>query len=170
MRWRIELLAAHHRRDGFDCGEPALNAFLQHQAGQLGKKGFGKTYVALAEDGVQVLGYVSLSAGQVETQRLPAHLKLLRYPAPVLRMGRLGVDLRSQGAGVGRQLMSFALQLALEFSQAVGIYAVLVDAKNEQVQGYYQSLGFMPTLDDPLCLFLPVATLQKARSQATVGG
>jgi GNAT superfamily N-acetyltransferase len=119
---------------------------------------------------VQVLGYVSLSAGQVETQRLPAHLKLLRYPAPVLRMGRLGVDLRSQGAGVGRQLMSFALQLALEFSQAVGIYAVLVDAKNEQVQGYYQSLGFMPTRDDPLCLFLPAATLQKARAQATVGG
>lgn len=170
MRWRIDLLAAHHRRDGFDCGEPALNAFLQQQAGQIGKKGFGKTYVALAENGVQVLGYVCLSAGQVATQRLPAHLKLLRYPAPVLRMGRLGVEVRGQSVGVGQQLMSFAMQLALEFSQAVGIDAVLVDAKNERVQGHYQSLGFMSTLDDPLCLFLPVATLHKARLQAKTGG
>ena len=72
MSWRIELLAAHHRRDGFDCGEPALNAFLQQQAGQLSKKGFGKTYVALAPDGVQVVGYVTLSAGYVKTQRLPS--------------------------------------------------------------------------------------------------
>lgn len=170
MRWRIELLAAHHRRDGFDCGEPALNAFLQQQAGQLGKNGFGKTYVALAENGVQVLGCVCLSAGQVATQQLPAHLKLLRYPAPVLRKGRLGVDVRSQGAGVGRQLMSFAMQVALAFSQAVGIDAVLVDAKNERVQVDYPSLGFMSTLDDLLCLFLPVATLQKTRLQATAGG
>lgn len=167
MRWRIELLAAHHRREGFDCGEPALNAFLQQQAGQLSKKGFGKTYVALAPDGVQVVGYVTLSAGQVETQRLPAHLKLLRYPAPVLRMGRLGVDTQSQGSGVGRQLMSFAMQVALEFAETVGVYAVLVDAKNEKVQGYYQSLGFIPTLDNPLCLFLPVATLQKARQDTS---
>lgn len=84
----------------------------------------------------------------------------------MLRKGRLGVDVRSQGAGVVRQLMSFAMQLALAFSLAVGIDAVLVDAKNEQVQNYDQSLGFMPTLDDPLCLFLPVATLQKARLRA----
>jgi GNAT superfamily N-acetyltransferase len=84
-------------------------------------------------------------------------------------MGRLGVDVRSQGAGVGRLLMLFAMQVALEFSQAVGIHALLVDAKNEQVRGYYQSLGFVPTLDDPLCLFLPMATLQKAKLQAASG-
>lgn len=63
--------------------------------------------------------------------------------------------------------MSFAMQVALEFAETVGVYAVLVDAKNEKVQGYYQSLGFIPTLDNPLCLFLPVATLQKSRQDTS---
>jgi hypothetical protein len=42
----IELLAAHHGRASFDCGEPALNQFLRQQAGQQQRKGLGKTYVA----------------------------------------------------------------------------------------------------------------------------
>jgi hypothetical protein len=36
------------------------------------QKWFWKTYVALAVDGVQVVGYVTLSAGHVKTQRLPS--------------------------------------------------------------------------------------------------
>ena len=71
----MELLAAQHQRQGFDCGEPELNDFLQRQAGQLGRKGFGKTYVALGADGVSVIGFITLSAGQVQTQRLPTGLK-----------------------------------------------------------------------------------------------
>lgn len=158
----IELLAVHHQRQGFDCGEPELNEFLQRQAGQLGRKGFGKTYVALGADGLTVTGFMTLSAGQVQTQRLPAGLKLPRYPAPMLRMGRLAVERRAQGQGTGRQLLSFALQLALEFSRSVGLYAVVVDAKNDKAKSYYQAMGFTPTLDDPLCLYLPVSVLEKA--------
>lgn len=158
----IELLAAHHQRQGFDCGEPLLNAFLQRQAGQLGRKGFGKTYAALGADGLSVVGFVTLSAGQVATPRLPASLKLPRYPAPILSLGRLGVDRQAQGQGVGRQLLSFALRLALEFSRSVGLYAVVVDAKHDKARAYYQSMGFTPTLDGPLCLYLPVSVLEKA--------
>lgn len=158
----VELLAAHHQRQGFDCGEPELNAFLQRQAGQLGRKGFGKTYVALDTDGVSVTGFVTLSAGQVQTQCLPAHLKLPRYPAPMLRIGRLAVDQQAQGQGTGYRLLSFALQLALEFSASIGLYAVVVDAKNDKAGRYYQRMGFVPTLDDPLCLYLPLSMLKKA--------
>jgi GNAT superfamily N-acetyltransferase len=163
MAIRIERLAAHHRRDGFDCDEPALNDFLRHQAGQLERRGFGKTYVALAQDGIQVLGFVTVSAGQIQAKQLSPHLKLPRYPAPVLRIGRLGVDQRQQGQGIGQQLMSFALQIALEFSRQVGVYAVVVDAKNDKAKAFYEALGFSVSLDDPLCLFLPVATLQKLK-------
>jgi len=159
----IELLDVHHQRGGFDCGEPALNEFLHRQAGQLGRKGFGKTYVALGADGLAVVGFVTMSAGQVETPRLPLGLKLPRYPAPILRMGRLAVDRQAQGQGTGRQLLSFALKLALEFSRSVGLYAVVVDAKHDKARAYYQSMGFVSTLDDPLCLYLPISVLKKAR-------
>lgn len=159
----IALLAAQHVRSGFDCGDGALNDFLQRQSGQLARKGYGKTYVALAADGVKVIGFVTLSVGQVETTQLPSSLKLSRYPAPVLRIGRLAVDRAAQGQGVGQQLMAFALQLSLEFSQQVGLYAVTVDAKYEQAKAFYTALGFTATLDDPLCLYLPIATLKAIR-------
>ena len=162
----MELLAAQHQRQGFDCGEPELNDFLQRQAGQLGRKGFGKTYVALGADGVSVIGFVTLSAGQVQTQRLPTGLKLPRYPAPILRIGRLAVDRRAQGQGTGRQLLSFVLQLALEFSKNIGLYAVVVDAKNAKAQRYYQVMGFTPMLDDTLCLYLPLSVLNQAQPSA----
>jgi predicted N-acetyltransferase YhbS len=116
----IQLLGTQHSREGFDCGEAALNEFLLRQAGQQQRRGFGKTYVALAEDGVTVTGFVTVSAGQIATTSLPSQLKLPRYPAPMLRIGRLAVDVRHQGEGIGQDLLAFALRLAVEFSQRVG--------------------------------------------------
>lgn len=159
---RIELLATHHRREGFDCGELALNQFLRQQAGQQQRKGFSKTYVTLADDDVSILGFVTVSVGQVATAQLPTSLRLPRYPVPILRVGRLAVDTRYQGQGMGQDLLAFALRLALEFSRQVGLYAVIVDAKHEQASAFYQQLGFLPTLDNPLCLYLPLATLKQA--------
>ena len=78
-------------------------------------------------------------------------------------MGRLAC--RAQWQGVGRQLLSFALQLALEFSISVGLYAVVMDAKHDKARACYQTMGFMPTLDDPLCLYLPVSVLEKAKPE-----
>ncbi len=160
MPVRIERLAYRHERERFDCGEPALNAFFQRQAGQLARRGFGKTYVALADDGLTVAGFVTVSAGQVETARLPPHLKLPRYPAPILRIGRLAVDRARQGRGTAQHLMAFALQMALEFSRHAGLYAVVVDAKHDRAKVFYERLGFKQTLDDPLCLYLPISVLQ----------
>jgi GNAT superfamily N-acetyltransferase len=162
MPTRIERLAAHHQRGAFDCGDAALNEFLQRQAGQMARKGFGKTYVALADDGLSVTGFITLSAGQVQTAQLPPHLKLPRYPAPTLRIDRLGVDHRQQGKGIGQQLMAFALQLALEFSQQVGLYAVVVDAKHAKAKAFYESLGFTASLDDAMCLYLPILTIERS--------
>lgn len=162
MATRIELLNKRHGRDGFDCGEPALNDFLRRQAGQQQRRGFGKTYVALDEDGATVFGFVTLSAGQIATGQLPAHLKLPRYPAPMLRIGRLAVDRRRQGQGIGRDLLAFALNLALEFSARVGLYAVVVDAKHERARVFYERLGFIACVDQPLCLYLPLSILKNS--------
>lgn len=162
MGVRIERLAAHHARESFDCGESALDEFLCKQAGQQQRRGFGKTYVALADNGVDIIGFVTVSAGQVASQVLPQPPTLPRSPAPTLRIGRLAVDRRAQGRGVGQDLLAFALHIALEFSEAVGLYAVLVDAKDEKVAMFYRRLGFVATLDNPLNLYLPIASLAKA--------
>jgi predicted N-acetyltransferase YhbS len=158
----IQLLAIQHRRDGFDCGDAALNEFLFRQAGQQQRRGFGKTYVSVAEDGVTVTGFITVSAGQIATSALPSQMKLPRYPAPMLRIGRLAVDVRHQGKGIGQDLLAFALRLAVEFSQRVGLYAVVVDAKHDKAKAFYVRLGFIACVDNPLCLYLPIATLEQS--------
>ena len=158
----IQLLDTRHRREGFDCGDAALNEFLLRQAGQQQRRGFGKTYVALAKDGLTVIGFVTVSAGQIATTSLPSQLKLPRYPAPMLRIGRLGVDVHHQGKGIGQDLLAFALRLAVEFSQRVGLYAVVVDAKHDKAKTFYLKLGFIECVDNSLGLYLPVATLEQS--------
>lgn len=158
----IHLLGAPHRRDGFDCGDAALNEFLLRQAGQQQRRGFGKTYVALGEDGETVTGFVTVSAGQIATTALPSPANLPRHPAPMLRIGRLAVDMRHQGKGIGQDLLAFALKLAVEFSRQVGLYAVVVDAKHEKAKAFYVKLGFIACTGNPLCLYLPIATLEQS--------
>ena len=157
----VERLSAQHQRGDFDCGEPLLNDFLQRQAGQLARKGYGKTYVALTGGNRTVIGFLTLSVGQLEAAYLSPHLKLPRYPAPVMRIGRLAVSVTAQGQGVGQYLMAFALRLSLEFSRQAGLYAVVVEAKHAKARAFYETLGFTPTLDNPLLLYLPMSMLQK---------
>lgn len=161
----IQLLGKQHNRDGFDCVNAPLNEFLQSQAGQQQRRGFGKTYVALAEDDSTVIGFVTVSAGQIATASLSSQSKLPRYPAPILRIGRLAVDSRHQGKGIGQDLLAFALRLAVEFSQRVGLYAVVVDAKHDKAKVFYIKLGFIACVDNPLCLYLPVATIEHSIPQ-----
>ena len=89
---------------------------------------------------------------------------LPRYPDPVLRIGRLAVDARCQGKGIGQDLLAFALRLAVEFSQRVGLYAVVVDAKHDKAKAFYVKLGFIACVDNSLNLYLPIATLELSLS------
>ena len=164
MAVRIELLDGQRGRESFDCGIVVLNAYLTRQAGQQQRKGFGKTYVALTEADDAITGFVTVSAGQVATTQLPPELKLPRYPVPIMRIGRLAADKRFQGQGVGRDLLSFALHLVLDFSSRVGLYAVVIDAKDEKAAGFYRRLGFRPTLDNALSLYLPLSVLKQTRA------
>jgi len=72
------------------------------------------------------------------------------------------VDVHHQGKGIGQDLLAFALRLAVEFSQRVGRYAVVVDAKHDKAKAFYTKLGFIACMDSPLSLYLPVATLEQA--------
>jgi hypothetical protein len=44
----------------------------------------------------------------------------------------------------------------------VGGVALLIDAKNERVAGWYAGYGAVPLADAPLSLLLPLATIEAA--------
>jgi hypothetical protein len=48
----------------------------------------------------------------------------------------------------------------------VGVVALLIDAKNEKVAGWYASYGAVPLADTPLTLLLPLATIVAALKSA----
>jgi GNAT superfamily N-acetyltransferase len=161
MTLRIIRLAPHHDREDFDCGEPALNDFLRRYARQQATKDFNRTYVAVEDDAPRILGFYSLSAGAIEFHNLPAEFRLPRYPIPVARVGRLAVDRRERGRGLGGLLLRHALRLSVTLAEQIGLHAVVVDAKHAEAAAFYAHFGFQPFQEDELKLFLLMATIRK---------
>ncbi len=169
MNLVIGALERHHDRRDFDCGEPALNTFLQRLARQQSERDFSHTYVATAMGESRILGFYAISASSVNFENLPASLKLPRYPIPAARIGRLAVDLREQGKGIGVALLQHALQLAVQLSQYIGLNVVVVEAKNEAVAAFYLRYGFQRFTDQQLSLFINTALIRQALVASPTG-
>jgi predicted GNAT family N-acyltransferase len=159
VKYTIELLHKSHNRKNFDCGEESLNTFLAKFARQNSERGLGRTYVAVLPDDSTIYGYYTISNGSVRFDAVPD--KMPRYPIPVVLLGRLAVDIKAKGEGLGEYLLLAALKQALDSAETVGIYAVEVYALNEQAKKFYQKYGFLEFLDDPLHLHLPIETIKE---------
>ncbi len=148
-----------HDRAGFHSGEPLLDEFLRKYAAQQGARGIASVFV-LVDDAKpdKILGFYTLSAAQVEASPLsPADQKKLpRYPLPCFRLGRLARDLGSCGAGIGEILMGLAIERCRKARQSIGAYALLVDAKNTAAKSFYEHYGFIPCVDSPMTLYMPI--------------
>lgn len=149
-------------RKNFDCGNDALNQFLKTKARVNQSAGFNRTFVAISsgDAGKEVLGYYSLNMSEVSLASLPEEQvkKLPRHPIPVVRMGRLAVDSRSKGKGLGKLLLVDAMLKIQEASKQVGVYALVVDAKDNAAASFYLKFGFTPFANEILTLFLPLSS------------
>jgi GNAT superfamily N-acetyltransferase len=163
MHWTFERLAPSHAIAAFDCGEPALNAFLQKHALNNDRAGLGATFVAVDVSQMGILGYFTLSAGSVRFDIIPDHAKrrLPKYPIPTVHIGRLAVDLKCQGQRPGESLLVEALCKAANASISVGVYAVDVIALHEKAKNFYLKYGFVEMLDQPFHLFMSMSTARR---------
>lgn len=155
--YRLEGLAKHDR-SGFDCGVPVLNAYLKERVGQDVKRNYATCFVAVDRETDQVAGYYTLSMSCLRSADLPEAIakKLPRYPeAPVARMGRLAIDERHQGRKLGSGLVADAVWRVSHAD--VGVYALVVDAKDRGAAAFYKHFGFLPLTKNPLTLFLPIS-------------
>jgi GNAT superfamily N-acetyltransferase len=174
--WHEEPIAKRHDRNGFDCGQPELNEFLQDYARQSHERGAAKTFLAIDDnDGKTVYGYYSLSPASVEYARTPemARRGLGRYDIGAYRLGRLAARIDLQGQGLGGQLLLAAGRRCLRVAAEVGGTVLLIDAKNERAAAWYASFGALPLLDSPLSLLLPldlVATALKTTGLPVISG
>lgn len=165
MTLTVEPLAKHHDRQRFDCGQPDLNDFLRLYALQRQTRCQNKTYVARS-DAERIAGFYCLSMASLTFTDLPADLqkRLGRYPVPAVLIGRFAVAAECQGQGLGRYLLSHALNRVCDVAAIAGGVLALVDAKDDKAAAFYRRMGFRPLPDSPLRMFIPVTELMKARS------
>jgi len=147
-------------RSGFECGVEPLDRYFRSQVSQDIKRRVTACFVATDAKG-QTAGYYTLASASVLLADLPAALakKLPRYPSvPAVRMGRLAVDQAFKGEGLGAALLADALRRAV--TAEIAAYALLVDAKDESAARFYAYHGFMALPEQPLFLFMPLATVK----------
>lgn len=168
MTIQIRPLRRSDDRDDFTSGEPDLDIFFRRYAGQNQfRHHIGVTYIAV-DDGT-ILGYLTVASGSIEADHLTDVTKTPPgYPLPILRIGRLAVDNRYQGLGLGKHLLRHAFVLALQQKEASGCVGIVVDAKPSAVP-FYLRFGFqllegvlegkMRGYPAPLPMFLPIKSI-----------
>lgn len=147
-------------RSSFECGVEPLDRYFRTQVSQDIKRRVTACFVATDVHG-RTAGYYTLASASVLLADLPDVLakKLPRYPSvPAVRMGRLAVDLEFKGAGLGAALLADALRRSV--TAEIAAYAFLVDAKDEAAASFYAHHGFMALPEQPLFMFIPLATVK----------
>lgn len=158
----FELLSTHHDRGAFDCGQQSLNDFLQRQARQNATRNLGATHVAVSAPGdAHILGYYSLAVRTLERDTLPNPRKFPPDGIGVALLGRLAVDVRAQGAGLGTVMLLRAIKQTEIAARDLGIYALVVDALDESARQWYLRWKFEPLSDNPRHLYLSIATIRE---------
>jgi GNAT superfamily N-acetyltransferase len=167
----IAPLAAAHDRQAFSCGAEPLDRYLQTQASQDIRRHIANCFVAWRGDSNVIAGYYTLSAASIPLSDLAEAQarKLPRYPVlPAALIGRLAIDRRYQGQGLGAALLFDAIARAIRADAAV--FALLVDAKDEAAARFYRHHGFAAFAASPARMFLPVATARQVGCERRAAG
>jgi len=78
---------------------------------------------------------------------------------PTTLLGRLAIDIKSQGKGIGKILLIDALKRSYEIAKEIGSFAVVVDPIDEEAEKFYQKYGFIK-LPDSEKMFIAMNTLK----------
>ncbi len=157
------LLTADHEVATFDCGKPALNAWLIRHALTNQESRSARTIVVCS--GKRVVGYYALAAGSVNHGEATGKLRRnMPDPVPMALLGRLAIDTSAQGFGLGAGLLKDAVQRVWAASDLLGVRGILVDALDDDAKRFYEKFGFRGSEALPLKLMVTLKEI------ATIAG
>jgi GNAT superfamily N-acetyltransferase len=153
-----EPLDQRHDRSSFRCGSDALDRYFKERATQDIRRRVAGCFVAADQHG-RVAGFYTLAAASVALDALPEGMAkgLPRYPVvPAMLIGRLAVSLEHQGKGLGSALIADAVVRADRLG--IGAFALIVDAKDERANAFYEAIGFVALPGQTRRLCIPIET------------
>ena len=120
------------------------HAWVNHAAG------ISRSNVICNATTAEIVGYVTLSAAQIERAALPKSQQRNKPdPLPATLLGQLAVRKDHQGRGYASSLLLFALRTALRVSRDVGSFGVITHPLDDLARGFYARRGFQDLPFDP---------------------
>ena len=152
-------LADDHRVDAFTSGVDALDDWLKRRARANQTGGGSRTFVTC--DGNAVVGYYALAAGAVSPTATTGRFRRnMPTPIPVVVLGRLAVDARYHGRGLGRGLFRDAGLRGVAAADVIGVRGLLVHAISAEAKAFYLALGLTESPLEPMTLMVTLADLR----------
>ncbi len=134
----------------FDCGRDSLNLWFQRHAWQNHVNHVSRVNVICDTATGAIVGYVALSAAQIERAYLPkSQQRNQPDPVPATLLGQLAVHKDHQGHGHARSLLLFALRTALRASEQIGSFCVITHPIDDTVRAFYRRWDFRDLPFDP---------------------
>jgi GNAT superfamily N-acetyltransferase len=163
MNYLTTPLHSLHDKKNFACGKTLLDNYLHTQAKQDVKRKLSACFV-LNEDKI-IKGYYTLSSAAISRDFLPEEiikkLPLSYKDLPATLLGRLAIDNKYQGQGLGELLLIDALKRSYDTSTtSIGSMAIIVDPIDEDAVRFYKKYGFI-LLPDSGKMFISMDTVSK---------
>ena len=153
----------------FDCGKEAINVYLRRYAAKNMALNLNRTFVLPYTTGntsekPAVAAYYTLAHQTLVREELPDPSRLPRYPVPVILLAQLGIDQRFHRQGLGAKTLVHALRHAYQIAsnpKSLPAMGVVLDVLDHDALSFYQSFDFfLPLSDNPMKLFVPMASLE----------
>jgi predicted N-acetyltransferase YhbS len=156
-------LAEDDDRAAFDCGRESMNGWFHHHAWANHASGASRVNVICEAGAGRIVGYVTLSAAQIERAFLPkARQRNQPDPLPATLLGQLAIDKRYHGQGHASSLLQFALATSLRAAEIVGSIGVITHPLDDSLRAFYAKWGFQQLPFDPRrAMMVRMADLRK---------
>jgi GNAT superfamily N-acetyltransferase len=162
----------------FHCGSGDLDEFLKtDQVQKYAAQGYGQTTLVWREH--ELSGYYTLGYGEISAEQLKKGVKASPLPGyfieenvPAAKIGRLAVDRRHQGKGIGRVMVAKILNDVME---GPSVPPVMVVRANPGSIDFWLKCGFSPVVgsqrgrtSSSMTLFFVIGTLHEPDIRAMV--
>ncbi len=158
-----ERLRSNHDRLSFHNGKHAsLDEWLRNRA-LAGEVLSARTYVVCAGDAPnRVVAYYAISTAMEQRIALPNATLRRGKPeqVPLLLIGRLAIDERYRGKGLGTDLLRDALRRCLAAADIVGARGVIAHGIDEEATGFYRHHGFSVCPLGERIMLMPIETVR----------